>query len=220
MSEKLQPWSTFVLKTKLLPDVLERMLEITDDIVENDAPAKIGAGEMEEQFLITLDRLRQEGLLEYFEEEAKKYVIEAFCQSMPFNKEEIRNEDWLTQISRMWINSQKDNEFFPLHKHTRCAMSSVMYLKIPEQLPPRNEDNGGGIEFTGNSSMNQIWGKSTLAIQPQVGDFYIFSSDQLHCVYPFRSPDGKGERRSVSYNALFKTKQEDAEMRQNQRGII
>ena len=142
MSEKLQPWSTFVLKTKLLPDVLERMLEITDDIVENDAPAKIGAGEMEEQFLITLDRLRQEGLLEYFEEEAKKYVIEAFCQSMPFNKEEIRNEDWLTQISRMWINSQKDNEFFPLHKHTRCAMSSVMYLKIPEQLPPRNEDNG------------------------------------------------------------------------------
>ena len=216
--ELLQPWSTFVMKTQLPLPVYDKMLKITDDIVANDATAKIGAGEMEEQFLVGLDRLKQERLLEYFEEAAEKYVIEAFCQSSPFKKKEIQKEEWLTRVTRMWINSQKDNEFFPLHKHTKCAMSSVMYLKIPKQLPARNEDNGGGIEFIGNSSMDQIWAKPTLAIQPRVGDFYIFSSEQQHCVYPFRTSDGMGERRSVSYNAIFTTKKENAEMRQKQRG--
>ena len=28
----------------------------------------------------------------------------------------------------------------------------------------------------------------------------------LHQVYPFRTPDGKGERRSVSFNAVFSSK--------------
>ena len=212
--ELLQPWSTFVMKTRLPLPVFDKMLKLTDEIVENNVPEKMGAGEMEEQFLVELFRLKEERLLDYFEDVAKKYVIEASCQSQPFNKEAIESEEWLTQISRMWINSQKDNEYFPIHKHTRCSMSSVMYLKIPEYLPSRNHNTTeGAIEFTGNSSMDQIWGVPTLPIQPRVGDFFIFSSDQHHCVYPFRTPDGTGERRSVSFNALFTTKKEDAAMR-------
>ena len=30
----LQPWSTFVMKTKLSPAVLDSMLKITDEIIE------------------------------------------------------------------------------------------------------------------------------------------------------------------------------------------
>ena len=33
--ELLQPWSTFVMKTKLPPPILEKMLKITDEIVAN-----------------------------------------------------------------------------------------------------------------------------------------------------------------------------------------
>ncbi len=33
--ELLQPWSTFVMKTQLPPEVLQKMLKITDEIVAN-----------------------------------------------------------------------------------------------------------------------------------------------------------------------------------------
>ena len=32
----LQPWSTFVMKTELPPDILEKMLRISDEIIENN----------------------------------------------------------------------------------------------------------------------------------------------------------------------------------------
>ena len=35
--ELLQPWSTFVMKTKLPPPILEKMIRITDDILEDKA---------------------------------------------------------------------------------------------------------------------------------------------------------------------------------------
>ena len=114
----------------------------------------------------------------------------------------------------MWVNSQKDNEYFTLHNHNNCALSSVMYLKIPEYLPSRrtywkdpNYNDDGAIVFSSNSS-NTKWSKPYLQIQPQLGDFFLFPAEQLHQVYPFRTPDGKGERRSVSFNALFSSKSE------------
>ena len=39
-----------------------------------------------------------------------------------------------------------------------------------------------------------------------IQDFFIFPSTQAHCVYPFRTADGKGERRSVAFNASFSSK--------------
>ena len=64
----------------------------------------------------------------------------------------------------------------------------------------------GSITFVNNSSTDKIWARPNLQIQPQVGDFLIFPADQKHLVYPFRTADGKGERRSVSFNAIFSSK--------------
>jgi len=59
-----------------------------------------------------------------------------------------------------------------------------------------------------NSSQDQIWGVPTLQVFPQVGDFLMFPSSQQHLVYPFRTADGKSERRSISFNAQFTSKSE------------
>ena len=93
-----------------------------------------------------------------------------------------------------------------------------MLLKIPEYLPSRKfyyinqvmTDIGedGAITFTNNTSLDNVWGVPVLQILPQVGDFYIFPASMLHQVHPFRTPDGKGERRSVSFNAVFSTKED------------
>ncbi len=213
--ELLQPWSTFVMKTQLPPPILEKIIRITDEIVENRAGSDdIGAGQMYSQFWMDLETLKQEGVVDFFLDVCRNYIVQAFCQSAPLNKENTLKEEWTIWLTSMWINSQRDNEYFPTHIHTQCAISSVMYLKIPEYLPGRrvyndkenNVEEDGSIEFSNNCSYDQIWGRTTLRIQPLVGDFFIFPSAQLHQVYPFRTPDGKGERRSVSFNVDFMKK--------------
>ena len=95
-----------------------------------------------------------------------------------------------------------------------------MYLKIPEYLPSRKPDFNvdGTISFINNSAQDQCWGNPIVNIQPAVGDFFIFPASQMHLVYPFRTADGKGERRSVSFNATFSSKsmQEEERKRKEQ----
>jgi len=221
----LQPWSTFVMKTKLPPSILEKMIRITDEIVENRAGRgdDVGAGEMKDQFWIDIDFeiLEQEELVGVFLDVCRTYVVQAFCQSQPFKEEEWLKEEWLTRLTHIWVNSQKDNEYFPMHVHSKCALSSVMYLKIPEYLPCRKIGDGigkdGAIEFSNNSSQEKIWGVPTLSIYPQVGDFFIFPATQLHQAYPFRTLDGEGERRSVSFNAEFTSKSEQDNLKKQQK---
>ena len=222
----LQPWSTFVMKTELSPEVLEKMLRISDEIVENkeSESQNLDAGQIKDQFYIDLKILEQEEILEFFTEMCRNFVIQAYCQSQPFNTKNILKEKWLTRLTEIWINSQKDNEYFPIHHHS-YSISAVMYLKIPEYLPSRHSRNygafpirpmvyedDGGISFSSNCSRNTMWAIPTMAIQPQVGDFFIFPATQEHQVYPFRTPNGKGERRSVSFNAKFTNKTIQEEM--------
>ena len=46
---------------------------------------------------------------------------------------------------------------------------------------------------------------STLLLSPEVGDLFLFSSSLKHQVYPFRTADKKGIRRSLSFNMGHKT---------------
>ena len=225
----LQPWSTFIMKTKLSPPVLQKMIKITDEILENKESGKsvgddVGIGQIKEEFLVDPKIIEREGILEFFLNICKNYVIQAFCQSDPTNKEQIENEKWITKITTMWMLSQKNYEYHPIHDHPG-HLSAVMYLKIPEYLPIRKsygnefqniKNNDGAIIFTNNSSRDTMWGNSILQISPQVGDFLIFPASQLHQVYPFRIADENGERRSVSFNAAFTSKAEQEFLKKQQ----
>lgn len=217
--ELFQPWSTFVLKTKLPSIILEKLIKITDEIIENKESANRAdenlAGQIEDEFMIDLDIIKQEDLMEYLLKVCKLYTIKAFCQNDPFNTEKIWKERWFAKIMSIWLVSQKDNEYNPLHTHSNCHLSSVMYLKIPEYLPSRkNSELGddGTISFINNVSKDTCFGKSVIKFNPKVGDFYIFPASQGHTVYPFRTPDGKGERRSISFNAVFSSETEQTAM--------
>ena len=148
-------------------------------------------------------------MTEFFLDTCGNYVTQVYGQLYPFNRKAFAKEEWISEIVQMWMVSQKDHEYNPIHIHGNCHLSAVMYIKIPEYLPSRktsqrNED--GVITFSSNSARDFIWGRPTLTIQPSVGDFFIFAASQQHQVYPFRTPDGKGERRSVSFNAVFSSK--------------
>ncbi len=104
-----------------------------------------------------------------------------------------------------------------MHIHTECQLSSVMYLKIPEYLPSRKEgrEDDGNIVFVNSTCNDGQLVSPQFNWKPQVGDFFIFPAQQSHFVYPFRTADGKGERRSVSFNAIFSTEREVKEQQEN-----
>jgi hypothetical protein len=181
------------------------MIKISDEIVENkESATSVGhhlAGQIEDEFLIEF-KLLSSTLKGFLSNMCKTYIEQAYSQRSPFNKEEFLKEKKSIEMTGMWVVSQKDNEYNPIHIHSGL-LSSVMYLKIPEYLPARKSDRvdeDGAITFTNNSSTDKHWGIAQLSVTPKVGDFFIFPATQAHQVYPFRTADGKGERRSVSFN--------------------
>ena len=95
----------------------------------------------------------------------------------------VQAEKLFVQMLTMWIVSQQPNEYNPIHIHTECQLSCVMYLKVPKFEPPRkahrNSDDGS-ITFISNSPKDTEFGASPMTIRPSVGDIFIFSAAQQH----------------------------------------
>ena len=221
--ELLQPWSTFVMKTRLPLPIFNKMIAITDAIVDNAENEKSHghnlAGQIKDELWIDPEILERENLMVFFQDVVRNFIIQQTSQQEPFEKERIHAEEWYTQLLSMWVVSQKDNEYNPCHFHSNCTISSVMYLKIPKYLPsrkPHRIEEDGAIIFTNNSGKDSVWGHPTMTLQPKVRDFFIFPASQQHFVYPFRTEDGKGERRSVSFNAVFSSKTEQDQIKKGQ----
>lgn len=200
--ELIQPWSTFVMKTKLSPTVLDSMLKITDEIIETKETDTydLNAGQILQQYFVDEEILWREQVMDFLMHGCQTYVQQSQKQLLKPERK------WMSRMTMMWINSQHDNEYFPIHVHEDCSIAATMYLKIPEFLPSRQtyEYSGGQdgcIEFINNTTTDYLHTSPNVQFQPQVGDFFIFPALQRHQVYPFRTPDGKGERRSVSFNA-------------------
>ena len=208
--ELLQPWSTFVLKTQLPPPILEKMLKITDEIIVNTKPLEsglTGSGQMKDEFYVEPEIFNREGLMEFFLNQIKQFIKLSSLQASISEKqrEQILNDKWYAKIGATWIISMKDHEYQPIHAHSGSHVSSVMYLKIPEYLPSKNptQNEDGAITFI------SPLGQGSMTIQPEVGDFFLFPATQQHLVYPFRTADGNGERRSLSFNATVSTSMQD-----------
>jgi hypothetical protein len=214
--ELFQPWSVPVMKTTLPPDVLQTMIEISDLIVADIDGAPFSSlphslpTELQYR-LIEHNILEQTGVMEFFLGAVRQFVIQCKCNMMPGNEEVFQREEWLTQMTRMWIVSQQPNEYSPVHVHAQCQISAVMYLKVPKILPSKKEHrpiDDGYIHFVGNASRDIDLSVPLISFPPQVGDFYIFGAHQQHGVYPYRCAEGQKdtERRSVSFNTIFQSK--------------
>ena len=210
----LQPWSTPIMKTKLPPEVLQTMIEISDQVIaDKDAKSWGGylAGQINSELVVEQDILNQTGMMGFFLGAVRQYVIICKCQMFPDVMDDIKKEEWLTQMLSMWVVSQQPGEYNPAHLHTQCQISTVLYLKVPEMLPSRKEHRAtddGSILFFGNASRDIDLAVPQLVCPPKVGDFYIFGAHQQHAVYPYRCAEGQKdvERRSISFNAIFQSK--------------
>jgi uncharacterized protein (TIGR02466 family) len=205
-----QPWSAPLLHISLNPRPLRQLIRITDTISRD--PNRISyndklAGEIENEWQIPTSTFNFHSFKSYIKSLSWKY-FETLTSQYHIENDEIPEslvifKTNITEIKLIssWFNDQVDNEYNPMHNHTGI-LSGVLYLKIPEYLPSRKtKDTDGSISFIGNESKTDgVMTNSTITISPKVGDLFLFPSSLKHQVYPFRTTDGTGIRRSLSFN--------------------
>ena len=205
-----RPWSDILFETTLPPTVLEKIIEISDEVLADSKRISWGenlAGQIKEELLIEPKLLKKENLLDFFGNMVQEYVHQCNLQQAPPDQhqyiETVKNHIQVV-INSMWIVEQQPGEYNPIHTHTNCDISSVMYLKAPNFLPSEkpDRDDDGTIYFVGGSGSTDKLKMSSLKVKPKPGEFFIFPSHLMHTVYPYKTNDNFA-RRSVSFNAQF-----------------
>ena len=188
---------------KCPPEVLKKMIKLTDEVLKDRERVDWGGnlvGNVNEEPLVKNSDLKKYDLYEFFRSCVGTY-INGYMQSCGHQVETIQ-----AHVDHMWIVSQYENEYNPVHFHTYCDISTVMYLKVPEfdsrkkagKLPDYKIQRDGMIEWVYKSPDQNGLEMGTFSVNPEPGMLYIFPSNLLHTVYPFQ---GKGERRSIAFNA-------------------
>ena len=200
----------FFANITLADDVTNALIKMTDKIIDDKKSESHGqslAGVIDKELKVYKSDMDEFGVDHMLESCVRSYVIH--CAKL----HQMFNETWTyeSHLNSAWVVSQHENEYNPLHNHTGCDISGVIYLKTPDTKGRRNieskkgkDDNDGDITFV-HSAMGQrnhdILEKGIFTITPQTGQMVLFPSYLLHTVYPFM---GKEERRCIAFNAVYR----------------
>jgi len=221
------PWAQLVATTKVPEDLFKTTLEMTDKIYadENrDSAGKSLAGQIRQEYFITQEMLLESGLMQYFIDMTIKYWGTVLTNGSLWQYLDKKFENgphgfnYACRIVSAWTVHQFENEYNPIHDHGSSKVSAVMHLKFPEKVEPArkghtttDDESGldGNLVFTGMGAADEWCTAPVLNVNAEtVGMLHLFPSTLGHAVYPFR---GKGERRSLSFNAdIISKKQVDA----------
>jgi len=190
------PYSFFftgplLFKTKLLPEDIEKIKKLCSKNKKKDFRKEL-AGILHHEYQIDHNKLQ--GILNKYLEKHKE------AYKLFYDKALIYKGD-LMKVTRAWVNYMKKGESNPVHIHSHCIFSSVMFLSIPPNLHQEVKQYKGTTYGPGHLSF-EVSSVSEFAIdniyvRPEVGDFYIFPWNIKHYVVPFAS---EGERISVAAN--------------------
>jgi len=105
------------------------------------------------------------------------------------------------QLTQMWINRMKAKEYNPMHAHTHCDLSFVLWLQVPQRIlneannKETNAPNPGELSFVYGEAQ---WGAvSEKHFSPKVNTLMMFPAKLRHQVMHFNS---KVIRTSVAGN--------------------
>ena len=163
-----------------------------------------------------VDAMVAAGVDQLLESCVKSYVVHCARQHGMFKEHYVTDSD----VNSAWVVSQYANEYNPIHNHTGCEISGVIYLKVPDVKGRRNlqskkgkMDSDGDISFvycTASQRNHDIFEKGLVQITPVPGLMLMFPSYLGHTVYPFV---GEGERRCIAFNANYRiTDQSDSSL--------
>ena len=217
--DMIQPWSTMIYKITIPDHMTQGLIEHTDKMREDPDTPSFGeslVGQIEEELMIDIRKL-DPAIPQFLLGCSREWLFGQLKQGFGWEPSwNLPREDINVQLLSMWTVSQKDGEYNPIHTHPAAAVSGVLYLKIPEYKKDKKDTtkhykqrtDDGSLVFTNSVGTDRRYCVSNCNVNPKVGELYIFAGMQPHQVYPFRSVDGQGERRSVSFNVTYTTKEE------------
>jgi hypothetical protein len=83
------------------------------------------------------------------------------------------------RIVQVWAGLMKEGDFHILHNHQEIGgIAGGLYLKIPEMKPPQ-----GNISWVSDDKV--------FSWSPKVGDYFVWPSQLIHSVYPFKGPESR-----------------------------
>ena len=224
--EYFQPWSNMICKVQLpkliLDDLLNMYTETMEGEWENFGKELVGQINQEPkcppEILMKYPRFGEFCLQcvgNFVHTQISQNIGGDHNEKQGGNAKFLNMKDLVAKINSMWFVRQKPNEYNPVHFHTNCRVSAVMYLKTPKNQIKNRKDHyqtDGCITFTNNTGTDTNFAKSMLTIKPEVGDMYIFGAKQNHMVWPYRSTDPDDLRVSLSFNADFASRKQLEEL--------
>ena len=165
-------------------------------------------GQINHEPNLSLADLDESGSAHFFHSCASSFVNNTMMTRYGRN---FQNQHHTTVLYKSaWAVCQFENEYNPVHFHTACNISSVMYLKIPkfdkrwkEDRPFKDNSVDGCIEFVNGITDLMGMEMGTYRHRPKVGELFLFPSNLLHTVYPFK---GDSERRSLAFNIAYQVR--------------
>jgi hypothetical protein len=199
-------WGPFLFHTQVTQEECDKVIEEGKKCrrKSNDYRAKL-AGHLSEEYTFTDAEVIAVWLKKYFNAYAVGYNTWRGEGSMKPN----------FQLTALWINYMKANEFNPPHEHA-ADLSFVLYPAVPKEITQENKDFKGTMRGPGGVSWLYGDGNrqciTVVHRLPETRDLFIFPAFLKHWVFPFKSDV---ERISVSGNVLF-----DQDSRMNYLGPI
>ena len=195
----------------MLPqDATDALIKMSDELLSDKLSESHGqslAGVIDKEIKVYKADMEKAGVDQLIESCVRSYVIHCAKNHGFFDETHI----FESMINSAWIVSQYANEYNPLHNHTGCDISAVIYLKIPNVKGRRNleskkgkSDHDGDIAFVHSAMGNRnhdALEKGISNLSPKSGLMVMFPSYLLHTVYPFI---GEGERRCLPFNAVYR----------------
>ena len=197
----VKPFGPSVVKVKIPNDIVDKLNIYIDEILKNEQKTseldhgKNLVGDVTQEFKLEKNIMEESGWGNFLASSCGKWI------EFEFKKK-------LTKfvIKDSWVVRQFQNEYNPTHWHDG-HISGAGFLKVPKNLgkhtqveKKRNRKyKGGNLQLIHGNKLFSC--DSTLSIEPQVGDFYLFPHYLMHTVFPFKNNDE--ERRSISFNAFI-----------------
>jgi len=198
----LSPFGPRILCVKLPDNIIERINHLGDTQQnKNNMDGRL-AGQIKDEPELTNEEMDSIGIKKIFMDIGQQYVHTILSDKHHFD---YNKDDFYINMKFVsgWIVNQKENEYNPIHYHSNCSISAVLYLKVPEFRPrgfvgKKNID--GYIEFINSTVDHSMLSAGSYLVKPQVGQLLMFPSTLLHTVYPFQGPE---ERRSLAFNLSY-----------------
>jgi uncharacterized protein (TIGR02466 family) len=202
-TDMLSPFGPRILSVMLPENIIQRINDLGDNQQNSTNMDGRLAGIIKDEPELTDEEMDSIGIKQIFMDIGHQYVhtILSDKHHIDYNADDYKID---MKFVGGWIVNQKENEYNPVHAHSNCNISSVLYLKVPEFKPrgytgKKNID--GYIEFINSTVDSSNLSAGSYLVKPEVGKLLMFPSTLLHTVYPFQGPD---ERRSLAFNLNYK----------------